>query len=256
MSRVGYEVRDGIAEITLNNAPVNALTEEMIADLLAALERARPDSSARAVLLRSGVARRFCAGLDLKVLDGNSADKMHSVLSQLYPGLVEAQFRLGKPSIALVEGAARGGGMTLAVSCDMIVANKSATFGYPEIEVGLPPAVHFTHLHRVVGRYRAFDLLFTARTFDAEEAYRLGLVNRVFDDDKALAEARALAKLLAGKAPSAMKLGRTAFYNAIDLGYRQGVGGAVNTFVTIAGTEDAREGVKAFANNRKPKWSL
>lgn len=254
MTHVLYEVRDGVAEVTLAHPPVNALTEPMIAALLAALERARCDDAARAVILASAVPRRFCAGLDLKVLDGAAPEKIHSLLEKLYVELSEAQQRLGKPSIAAVAGAARGGGMTLAISCDLIVAGRSSSFGYPEIEVGLLPAIHFTHLPRIVGRHRAFDLLFTGRTFDAAEATALGLVSRVVDDDRVLDAARELARTLAGKSPTAMRLGRAAFHAAVDQGYRQGVAGAVETFCSVAVSADGREGVSAFSEGRRPLW--
>lgn len=254
MTAIHYEVRDSVAEISLDNPPANALTEDMVGALIAALHRAGQDDSARAVILRGAITGRFCAGLDLKALDGASPEKMRSLVEKLYTGLHDAQFRLGKPSIAAVAGAARGGGMTLAISCDLIVAGASATFGYPEIDVGLLPAIHFTHLPRIVGRHRAFDLLFTGRSFDARHALELGLVSRLVDDDRVLDEARALAAVLVSKAPAAMRIGRAAFHNATDNGYRQGVAGAVETFSSVAVTEDGREGVAAFAQRRTPAW--
>src|SRR5262249_56827675 len=92
------------------------------------------------------------------------------------------QYQLGKASIAAVNGAARGGGMTLAVSCDVILAGKSATFGYPEIDLGVLPAIHFVHVPRIIGRHRAFELLFTGRPIDAEQAATLGVVHSVVPD--------------------------------------------------------------------------
>lgn len=254
MPHIHYAEVDAVAEITLDNAPVNALTETMIADLIAALDRAAAERSVRAVILRSALARRFCAGLDLAVLERATPQEVRSLLDKLYPGICEAQLRLGKPSIAAVAGAARGGGMTLAISCDLIVAARSASFGYPEIEIGVLPAIHFAHLHRIVGRYRAFDLLFTGRSFDAEEARAIGLVNRVVDDGQVLEAARSLARTLAGKAPAAIRTGRAAFYRAIDHGYQQAVRDAAETFSSIATSAEGREGVSAFVNRRPPDW--
>ena len=254
MGGVEYRVRESVAEIVLDNPPANAITEPMVAAVLEALARAGADDSVRAVILASAVPRRFCAGLDLKLLEGAPPERMRGLVEKLYTGITEAQFRLGKPSIAAVSGAARGGGMTLAISCDLIVAGRSSSFGYPEIDVGLLPAIHFTHLHRIVGRHRAFDLLFTGRSFDVAEAAGLGLVNRVVDDDQVLDEARLLARELAAKSPTAMRIGRTAFLSAFDAGYRQGVAGAVETFASIAASDDGREGVAAFSARRKPAW--
>lgn len=254
MSAVTYEVRDRVAEILLDSPPVNALNEGMIDALLDALRRAAHDDSVRAVILGSAVPRRFCAGLQLDALHGATPSRAYQLVDKLYSGLHEAQFNLGKPSIAAVGGTARGGGMTLAIHCDMIVAADSATFGYPEIDVGVTPAIHFTHLPRIIGRHRAFDLLFTGRSFGAAEAMSLGLVSRVVPEEDVMREARALAQTLCEKSPVVMRMGRTAFLRANDGDYRRGIATAVESFGNVFATEDAREGISAFVEKRKPYW--
>jgi enoyl-CoA hydratase/carnithine racemase len=175
---IQYVVKDSVAEILFNNPPVNGLSHEVMDALMAALSRARDDAQVRAVIIASAIPGRFCGGLDLGVfLDSTPAQK-HAMVNKLYAKLCDVQFDLGKPCIAAITGAARGGGMSLAISCDMIVAADNATFGYPEIEIGLLPAIHYTHLPRIVGRYRAFDLLFTGRAFGAHEALDIGLISR------------------------------------------------------------------------------
>ena len=141
-----YDVSDQIAEISLARPPVNALSFSLIEQLVAALRRAAADENVRAVVLTSALPRRFCAGLDLSMLLGKSATEMRRLLDKLYVELADAQYNLGKPSIAAVGGSARGGGMTLAISCDVLLAGRSASFGYPEIDLGLVPAIHFVHL--------------------------------------------------------------------------------------------------------------
>ncbi|AGW91414.1 MULTISPECIES: enoyl-CoA hydratase/isomerase family protein [Cupriavidus] len=254
MPLLSYTVRNHVAEILLDNPPVNALTIPMIGALLDALAQAAADDSARAVIIASAVPGRFCAGLDIAALQGASPSEVHTLLDKLYVQLCDAQYNLGKPSIAAISGAARGGGMTLAISCDLIVAAESATFGYPEIDVGMLPAIHFTHLPRIVGRHVAFDLLFTGRAFDAAQAQAMHLVNRVVKDEDVLAQARALAATLVGKSTTAMQMGRAAFHRAVDSGYRRGVSYAVDTFCQVAATDDAREGIAAFMEKRRPVW--
>ena len=245
---------DGIARIELDAPPVNALTEPLVDTLLAALRAAGDDPAVRVVLLTSALPRRFCAGLDLSVLVGATPERIAALLDKLYVGLAEMQTRLGKPSIAVVGGAARGGGMTLAIACDMVIAGRAASFGYPEIDVGLLPAIHFQHLHRIVGRHRAFDLLFTGRAFSADEALALGLVSRVIDDDRLLAEAQSLARQLAARSPTAMRIGRAAFHAAVDAARVDGASQAAATFCSLAVTADGREGVAAFGERRMPRW--
>jgi len=253
MSNIHYTVQEQIAEILLDSPPVNALDEPMIDALLAALRRAAKDDSVRAVILGSAVPRRFCAGLKLDALNV-PPERGHALVNKLYSELCDVQYHLGKPSIAAVGGTTRGGGMTLAISCDMIVAAHTATFGYPEIDVGLIPGIHYTHLPRVIGRHRAFDLLFTGRTFGAQEAMQLGLVSRVAPQDGVMAEARTLARSLCQKSPVIMRMGRMAFMRANDADYRRGVAAAVETFGNVFATADAKEGIAAFVQKRKPYW--
>lgn len=248
---IRYEVTGGIAWIRLARKPVNALNLAMVRAVIAALHQAAAADAVRSVVLASAVARRFCAGLDLVDLVGRSPGEIRTLVHALYVELFEAQYHLGKPSIAAVNGAARGGGMTLAVSCDVILAGESATFGYPEIDLGVLPAIHFVHLPRIIGRHRAFELLFTGRSFDAKHAAALGLVNRVVADAELEAEAIKLAGEFAAKPESAVRVGRAAFLRQIDLDYRRGIANAVDDFCNIIATDAAQERLRAFAEKRR-----
>jgi enoyl-CoA hydratase/carnithine racemase len=253
-SLVDYAVSDHVAEITLNRAPVNAFSIAFLDEILAAFQRAADDENVRAVILRSALPKIFCAGLDLDILLDKPILEVRSFLEKLYIDLWDTQYAMGKPTIAVVNGAARGGGMTLAISCDVILASDNATFGYPEIDLGLLPAIHFTHLPRIVGRYRAFELLFSGRTFPASEAAALGLISRMVPKDELLYEAREMAQTFANKSPTAMRLGRAAFMRTNDLDYRRGVAVAVEDFCNSAMTPDAQEGLKAFLEKREANW--
>lgn len=248
-------IDDGVAEILLNQPPVNGLTPELLDDLLAVLRRLGDDPQVRAIVLGSAIPGRFCGGLDLPKFREYSPAQVHAVVGKLYVQLHELQASLPKPTIAAIAGAVRGGGMSVAITCDMLVAADDATFGYPEMEIGLLPAIHYTHLPRIVGRYRAFDLLFTGRVFDAREAMSLGLVSRLAPQAQVLDEARKLARVFAAKSPQLMRLGKAAFARTIDNGYRSGAASAVDLINTVFGTEDSREGLAAFAQKRKPHWS-
>ncbi len=161
MSKVRYEVSAHVAQITMDSAPVNALSVAMIEEILSALKRASADDDVRAIVLCSALPRRFCAGLDLSILQGESGLAVHKFLEKLYIELADVHYNLGKPCIAAVDGAVRAGGMTLCIQSNVIVAGESSTFGYPEIDVGMIPAIHFVHLPRIVGRHRAYEILFS-----------------------------------------------------------------------------------------------
>jgi len=255
MQYIDYSVQDGVAEIILNRAPVNALSIPMLEEILAAFRSARDDDAVRAVIVASALPRRFCAGLDLDILLENRGEAARDFLNKLYVDLADMQHSLGKPSIAAVAGAARAGGMTLSISCNVIIAGRSATFGYPEIDVGIIPAIHFIHLPSIVGRHRAFELLFSGRAFDASEAAELGLVSKVVADDAVLAEARAMARMFAAKPRQVMRMGHNTFMRLNDRGYRRDIGNVVESFCSVVATPDAQEGLRAFVEKRTPQWS-
>lgn len=252
--QVRIETEDGIARIILDRPPVNALSLDFIRSVVAAFRQLGADPSVRAVILTSAVAGRFSAGLDLDILLGKSGMEVRDFLTALYVDLYDAQHDLGRPSIAAVGGTARGGGVTMAISCDVILAAEGATFGYPEIDIGVLPAIHFAHLPRIVGRHRAFELLFTGRSFAAREAAELGLVSRVVPDTELDAAALALARTFAAKSPTVMSLGRAAFMRQNDLDYRRSIAAAVEDFCNVAVTDAAQEGLRAFVEKRKPRW--
>lgn len=254
MTHVDYTVRDRVAEITLQRAPVNAIDHALIDGLLAAYARAKADPDVRAVILTSAYARAFSAGMDLAMIRTGRGIDLRRFLEKLYFGMHDAQYRLGKPTIAALTGPARAAGVTLAVSCDMIVASDVATIGYPEIDVGLIPAMHFVHLPRQIGRHKAFELLFSGRPIPAAEAERRGLVNYVVPSDEVLPKARELARELAAKSPAVMQLARDSFMRANDFEYRRAIENTVETICNIIELDDAKEGLAAFNEKRPPRW--
>src|SRR5882672_7154855 len=225
---VHYTVSDAIAQITRDRAPVNALSMPLIDALLEALEKAKDDASVRAVIICSA-HKVFCAGLDLDIVRGKRGTETKLFLERLYFALNDLQYRMGKPTIAAIDGPARAGGMTIAISCDMIIAGEAATFGYPEIDVGLIPALHFVHLPRLVGKHQAFGPLFLGDSFDAPTAFRMGLVSEVVPRGTALDRARTIARRFAEKSPIVMKKGRDAFLRAIDAVYRRAIENAAES---------------------------
>jgi enoyl-CoA hydratase/carnithine racemase len=224
----------------------------MIEQIIARLGQAAGDDSVRAVVLKSAAPKVFCAGVDLGFVSGASRQDIRRTVHLLYVELADVQRRLNKPSIAAVEGAARAGGMTLAVSCDLIVAGADASFGYPEINIGLIPAIHFALLPRLVGTHRAFELLFDGAPIDAREAARIGLVNRVAGD--VVGEARELADRMAAKPPHVMRLGREAFHRLRAPELSGLIEEAVEGFCAVAEGPEAQEGLAAFAGKRPPRW--
>ena len=251
---VEYRAADGVLEIVMNRPPVNAINLQLAREVIDAYVRARGDASVRAVILTSALPTVFSAGLDLKLALGFDGAALRGFIEVFYYEMHEALYRLGKPVIAAVNGHARAAGVTWAVSCDMIIAAEEARMGYPEIDVGLLPAMHLVHLPRVAGRHRAAQLLFTGDIVSAREMKELGVVNEVVPRAEVLPRARALAKRLAAKSPVAMKLLRDAFMRANDLDYRRAMESVVETMCSLKDTGDSREALRAFAEKRAAKY--
>jgi enoyl-CoA hydratase/carnithine racemase len=251
---VEYEVRDHTAEITMCREPVNAINHQLARDVVDAYREAGADEDVRSVILTSAFDRAFSGGMDLEAMVDASGMDLRRFLETLYFEVHDAQSRLGEPTIAALTGPARAAGVTLAVSCDVVVASETASIAYPEIDVGLVPAMHYVHLPRQVGRHRAFELLFTGEAVDAGEAADMGLFNRVVPQEEVLATAREMAATFDEKSPLVMELSRDAFLRAQDLDYRRNIENVVETICNVIETDDAREGLRAFAEGRDPEW--
>jgi enoyl-CoA hydratase/carnithine racemase len=252
---VRYEVRDAIARVTLNRPERrNAMSYGVMHGLRDAMAAARRDEAVRVVVLTGAGDRAFCAGADLTGITENEGAAAAHHGRGFLADLFRDMWALGKPTIARVRGYALAGGFGLACACDLVVAAEDAVFGTPEINVGLWPYMITVPLLRSMSPKTALDLMMTGRRVDAHEGHRLGFVQRVVAVDELDETVDTLAGELASKSPLIMRWGRDAFYRVLEmdaddaLEYLQGM----LTVTTL--TEDAAEGVAAFAEKRAPKW--
>jgi enoyl-CoA hydratase len=253
--RLDYEVKKRVAVIALNRPPVNAIDTPMIDAIHAALRRAEADPNVRAVIITSALEGMYCGGMDLRMAAEGSVADLRAFLDKFYIQTMNIQYEMTKPTIAVVNGPARGAGMTLSITSDMIYAADDIDLGYPEIDVGVIPAIHYVHLPRQISRHKAFELLFVGKPISAEEAASLGIINYAVPRAELMERAFAMAMELAAKSPTIMALGRRSFMRANDLDYRRNVENQVETMCNIFSSDDGREGLAAFLEKRKPKWA-
>jgi enoyl-CoA hydratase/carnithine racemase len=250
-----YDVADGVATIAINRPERrNALSWDVIAQMRARVAEAKADDAVRVVVITGTGDKAFCAGADLgNMADGASFLELHDGRGGMAE-LFQEMWALGKPTIARVHGYALAGGFGLALACDMVVAADNATFGTPEIDVGLWPYMITVPLTRSMPAKKALELMLTGRRVDADEADRIGFVTRVVplgELDAAVAE---LAASLAAKSPAIVKLGRDAFYDVWDAAAADALA-LLHPLLTLTTlTEDAQEGIAAFAEKRPPRW--
>lgn len=186
--------------------------------------------------------------------NGTSQD-LRAFVYKFYLETMNIQYRMSKPTIAAINGPARGAGMTLSITCDCIVAADDIDLGYPEIDVGVIPAIHYVHLPKQIGRAKAFELLFGGVAFSAMEAEAMGLINYAVPRDDLMDRAHDMAQLFAKKSPSIMALGRQSFMRANDLDFRRNVENQIETLCNVFDTPDGQEGLKAFMEKRRPSWN-
>ena len=242
------------AVITLNRPQaLNALSFSLIADLSTVLDEVA-QTDARALLITGAGEKAFCAGADIKELTGRSMaeEKRGGELGQATFAKLE---RLPMPSIAIINGYAFGGGLELALACTLRIATRSAKMGLPEIKLGLIPGYGGTQrLPRAVGEGRAMDMILTGRTIDAEEAYRIGLVQRLVEGD-ALAQGVAYARELTGYSLPVLGFAREAVSRALATPISEGLRIEADLSTLAFQTSDAIEGMQAFIDKRKPKFT-
>lgn len=254
MSELMTQQRGPVMVLTINRAPQrNSLSAAVMEELIACLARLRDDASVRAIVLTGAGEKAFCAGGDLTSMAGDGPYGGH-LARRRYLELLEVLAEVGKPVVAAVNGAALGGGFGLALTCDLAVAADTATFGTPEVKVGLFPMMVAALLVRHVGRKRALELALTGERISAGRALELGIVNRVAPAPDVAKEAVALAASLAELSPAVLRLGREAVYTAADMEYRQSLRYLHALLTVNASLEDAAEGVAAFLEKRTPDF--
>ena len=253
--RLDYQVTDQIATLAMNRPPVNAIDHPMIDAIHAALRRADQDPEVRAVILTSAIPGMFCGGMDLRMVAEGDALALRAFVYKFYMETMNIQYALTKPSIAVINGPARGAGMTLSITSDIMLAADDIDLGYPEIDIGLIPAIHYAHLPRQISRHKAFELLFIGKPISALEAVDLGLINHAVPRAELMEKALSIAQVFAQKSPTIMALGRQSFMRANDLDYRRNVENQIETLCNVFDTADGREGLLAFLEKRPPKWS-
>ena len=234
----------------------NALTFALLGELRAELARADADDAVRAVCITAEGDKAFCAGMDFAAAAEKLAEGPMAAHEgrRAYAGLLAFMAELGKPVVACVNGAVLGGGMGLLAACDLAVTADDATFATPEVNVGLFPYMALAPVSRLIGRRAALELFFTARKVDAREALQLGLVNSVVPRAELHAKTQALLDALAEKSPTALRLGRRAFYATQDLPYPAQLEALCTQLAVNAQSEDAAEGISAFLEKRKPDF--
>ena len=254
-----YEVKDGIATLTLNRPErLNALGDTLREDLQDAVTRAAEDAEVR-VLIVTGAGKGFCSGGDVKAMNERRESRAERPLTEkVAPGRDQTVLALRnapKPVIAAVNGAAAGAGMNLALCCDIRLASTAAKFAQAFVRRGLHPDWGGTYfLPRVVGAAKACELIFTGEVIDAQEALRLGIVSALYPPEELMPAALALARKIADGPPVAIRLAKRAIYHSLECDLRQALEFETYAQNICYETEDAAEGIRAFVEKRPPSF--
>jgi len=252
---VRYDVAAGVATIALDHPETrNALSDQVLDDLLAAFTAARDDEAVRCVVLTSTHEKVFSSGGNLAGFAADQPLVLKHFATDRFPRLFKLIGELGKPSICAANGHVLAGALGLALACDLVVAREGVTFGTPEINVGVFPFIIMALIYRNVGRKKTNELLLLGERIDAHEAERIGLVNRVVAAEEFDAAVRDWAVRLAGKSPVLMRLGKDAMYRQMDLAFEDALEFLHHNLTLAFSTEDIQEGVKAFFEKRDPQW--
>jgi enoyl-CoA hydratase len=250
-----FEIRDAVATVTVNRPEkLNALNAAVIAELGDVADRIGEDPAIKGVILTGAGPKAFVAGADIGEIaaQGPVEGKARALEGQRVFRRLE---QCGKPVIAAVNGFALGGGCELAMACHLRVASEQARFGQPEVKLGIGPGYGGTvRLPRLVGKGRALELLLTGQMIDAQEAYRIGLVNRVVPADRLMSESEQILRSILDNGPLAVRACLEAVDTGLDVGVDEALLLEASLFGLLSGTADMREGTAAFEARRTPAF--
>ena len=244
------ELKDGVAYLTLNRAPLNVFNIEMMEEINAYFEGLMKEKSLKLIIIQS-MGKAFSAGVDVGEHLGDLVYKMIEVFHKMF----RLMDRLKVPSIAIVNGAALGGGCELALYCDMVIATEKSKFGQPEIQVGVFPPIAALIFPRTIGRKKAMELILSGETISAQEALGLGLVNKVVPEASLAQEVNGFIEKFTKLSGIVLKLAKEATLAGLNDDMDQGLKAIEKIYLDrLMKTDDAVEGLKAFLEKRKPTW--
>jgi len=248
-----YQVKDGVACFTVNRENQrNAISMEALDLFLAHLDEAVKNDAVRAVCVTGAGNRTFCAGADLGAgiggSDGVAAFRKYAKLLKKLTGFP-------KPTVAKVNGSCVAGGTGFMLACDIVIASTKATFGTPEVNVGLFPMMIGALIFRNVLRKKAMEMVLLGEKLSARQALEMGMITRIVDPDDLDAEAEKVLNVLVKKSPIGMKIGKEAFYAVADMPFEQALDLLAEKLSDVVATQDAREGILAFLEKREPVFT-
>jgi enoyl-CoA hydratase len=251
---IKLEIKDAIATITMcRPEAMNALNAKVLGELKEIIAQLRDDPNVRAVII-TGEGPAFVAGADIKTMLAANLSEVEE-FTRFGQGVMDDIEKLNKPVIAAINGFALGGGLELALACDIRLASTESRMGFPEVGLGIFPGFGGTQrATRLIGKGHASELIFTGKHITAEEALGTGLVNRVLPPNQLLNEARALAKRIASQGPVAVAQAKTAINQALQTGLDDGLSFELEAVMKAFGTQDQKEGMTAFLERRMPQF--
>ncbi len=250
-----YEESDGVATVTLNRPEQrNALSTQLLEELVDSMRRVRDSDRVRAVVLTGAGEKVFCAGADLGGFGSDAALIEKHFSSDLFLEFFRIMPRLGKPSLCAANGHVLAGGMGLALSCDLLIAKEGVTFSTPEINVGAFPYMIMSVIYRNVPRKKVNEMMLLGERIGAEQAVSYGLANKVVPEADFQEEVDQWARKLASKSPVLMRLGHDAMYRQQDMAFDDALEFLRSQLSLTFSTEDILEGTSAFFEKREPRW--
>jgi len=250
LKHLKFNKADGVARITLNRPKFNMMNIEMMNELNGLFEDLLKDDDLKCVTI-DAEGKHFCTGVEVADHKPDQVDDMIATFNRIF----ELSNQLEVPIIAVVQGFCLGGGMELAIACDVIVAGRGAQFGQPEIKVGFFPPYAAMRLPQLVGPAKAIEICTTGKFYSAEEARGLGLIAHVIEDEQLADAAAKIVKEIQGNSPLIIRLNKRAVKQHLGLSFKPALEGVSDLFLnTLMKTEDTLEGIASYEEKRKPVW--